>query len=127
MREWRVLGKELGALDKELRGLVVRHGTRDDDVLRSTPAPTPAAYIGGMGNSRFSPARVIVMLARAGMMVSEEEVDVVDVTDILDAIDPADMVDAADVVDPEDIVDKVEVADPLDEVDVLDDAVEGGW
>ena len=94
------------------------------------PGPTPPANVGGIGNSRSSPARVIVMLARAGMMVSEEEVDVVDVvdiTDILDAIDPADMVDAADVVDPEDIVDEVEVADPLDEVDVLDDAVEGGW
>ena len=107
------------ALDKELRGLAARHRT-GDDVLRSMPAPgpTPPAYIGGIGNSKFSPARVIVILARAGMMVSEEEVDVVDVvdiTDILDAIDPAD------------IVDKVEVADPTDEVDVLDDAVEGGW
>ena len=123
--------RELRALDKELRGLAARQRT-GDDVLRSMPAPgpTPPAYIGGIGNSRFSPARLIVMLARAGMMVSEEEVDVVDVvdvTDILDAIDPADMVDAADVVDPADIVDKVEVADPLDEVDVLDDAVEGGW
>ena len=123
--------RELRALDKELLGLAARQRT-GDDVLRSMPAPgpTPPAYIGGIGNSRSSPARVIVMLARAGMMVSEEEVDVVDVvdiTDILDAMDPADMVDAADVVDPEDIVDEVEVADPLDEVDVLDDAVEGGW
>ena len=91
------------------------------------PGPTPPAYIGGIGNSKSSPARVIVMLARAGMMVSEEEVDVVDVTDILDTLDPADMVDTADVVDPADMVDIVEVADPTDEVDVLDDAVEGGW
>ena len=124
------------ALDKELRGLAARHRT-GDDVLRSMPAPgpTPPAYIGNIGNSKSSPARVIVMLARAGMMVSEEEVDVVDVadvvdvvdiTDILDAVDPTDMVDAADVVDPADIVDEVEVADPLDEVDVLDDPVEGG-
>ena len=115
--------RELRVVDKELRGLVVRHGT-GDDVFRST---TPPAYIGGIGNSRSSPARVIVMLARAGMMVSEEEVDVVDVTDILDTHDPADMVDAADVVDPADMIDIVEVADPTDEVDVLDDAVEGGW
>ena len=117
--------RELRALDKELRRVVVRHGT-GDDVLRSAPP----AYMGGIGNSRFSPARVIVMLARAGMMVSEEEVDVVDVvdvTDILDTLDPADMVDAADVVDPPDMIDIVEVADPTDEVDVLDDAVEGGW
>ena len=114
------------ALDKELRGLRVRHGT-GDDVLRST---TPPAYIGGIGNSRSSPARVIVMLARVGMMVSEEEVDVVDVvdvTDILDTLDPTDMVDAADVVDPTDMFDIVEVADPTDEVDIFDDAVEGGW
>ena len=106
--------RESRKLDKELRG----------DVFRSMPAPTPPAYIGGMGNSRSSPARVIVMLARAGMMVSEEEVDVVDVvdmTDILDAVDPTDMVDAAD------IVDEVEITDPTDEEDVLDDAVEGGW
>ena len=120
--------RELRALDKKLQGLAARQRT-GEDVVRSMPAPgpTPPAYIGGIGNSRSSPARVIVMLARAGMMVSEEEVDVVDVTDILDAVDPTDMVDTADVVDPADIVDEVEVADPTDEVDVLDDAVEGGW
>lgn len=106
--------RELRALAKEVRGL---HETG----LQSTTPPAPPAYVGGIGNSRFSPARVIVMLARAaagGTMVAEEEVDVVDVADILDAVDPA------DVVDPAEIVDEVEVAD---EVDVLDDAVEGGW
>lgn len=83
MRESRALDKELQTLDKEFRG------------LHETGTTPPANVVGGIGNSKSSPARVIVMLARAGgTMVSEEAVDVADVTDIFD---PADMVDEVEV------------------------------